>query len=229
MSSTEKTTLLFTTQLSEKEQENLKNDGFSIDIVPFITFEYMLPIMWMDQLPEKTDAWVFTSKKAVKAVKPAISNLEPPEHIFAIGSKTGKKLEKLNFDVTVPEEYNLVSLAKKMKKLSLKHVVHFCGNLKAGDLNALLGEQTTVTSIEVYNTKRTPRSLDTSNYQGIVFMSPSAVKTFSEQNKINDKTQVFCIGSTTEAAANAAGFNNCIMPEHSTLDCLGQSIQTYFN
>jgi uroporphyrinogen-III synthase len=184
--------------------------------------------MWISQLPDDMDAWIFTSKKAVKAIKPAIKDLEIPDHIFAVGSKTAEMLEELNLKVTTPDEYNVVSLAKKMQDLELKHVAHFCGNLKAGNLNKLLGKETKLTSVEVYRTKLATHSVNVEDYAGIVFMSPSAVESFSKRNEVNGSTQIFCIGPTTEEAAQEAGLSNCITPEYSTLDSLMESIQTYF-
>jgi uroporphyrinogen-III synthase len=221
--------ILFTSQLKKQRLAVLNSSGFIIENIPFITFEYVIPAMWMSQLPDKIDAWIFTSKKAVKALKPVINDLEIPKHIFAVGSKTAEMLENLNLDVTVPDEYNAVSLTKKMKELNLAHVTHFCGNLKAADLSKLLGDDKKLTSIEVYRTKSAPHKVDTSKYEGIVFMSPSAVESFSEENTLNGSNQVFCIGPTTEEAAHEAGIKNCITPEYSTLDSLMESIQTYFN
>ncbi|MBO6585619.1 MAG: uroporphyrinogen-III synthase [Gracilimonas sp.] len=221
--------ILFTTRLKKQRLAALQSSGFLVESVPFITFEYVIPAMWISQLPDQTDAWIFTSKKAVKAIKPAFKDLEVPDHIFAVGSKTAGMLEELNLEVTIPDEYNVVALAKKMKELELKNVTHFCGNLKAGDLNKLLGEDVNLTSVEVYRTKLAPHTLNISNYDGIVFMSPSAVESFSERNEINGTAKVFCIGPTTEAAATEVGFENCITPEYSTLDDLTESIQNYFN
>ncbi|WP_428235152.1 uroporphyrinogen-III synthase [Gracilimonas sp.] len=221
--------ILFTTRLKKQRLAALQSSGFSVESVPFITFEYVIPAMWISQLPDQTDAWIFTSKKAVKAIKPAFKDLEVPDHIFAVGSKTAEMLEELNLEVTIPDEYNVVSLAEKMKELELTNVTHFCGNLKAGDLNKLLGEDVNLTSVEVYRTKLAPHTLNISNYDGIVFMSPSAVESFSERNEINGTAKVFCIGPTTEAAAEEVGFENCITPEYSTLDDLTESIQNYFN
>lgn len=229
MSNTDKPAILFTTQLSKMKMEELKNFGFSIDCIPFITFEYLIPAMWISQLPDEIDAWIFTSKKAVKAIKPVINDLDLPKNIFAVGAKTAEKLKKLNLEVTVPETYNAASLVKTMKDLELKNVVHFCGNLKAADLNTLLGEETKVTSVEVYRTKPAPHSVEASRYDGIVFMSPSAVESYATHNETDAETPIFCIGPTTEEAAEEAGFQKCITPEFSTLDSLSESIQTYFD
>ncbi|MAL17282.1 MAG: hypothetical protein CL670_16455 [Balneola sp.] len=221
--------ILFTTQLKKKRLAVLHSTGFSIENIPFINFEYVIPAMWISQLPDETDAWIFTSKKAVKALNPVIDDLEIPKHIFAVGSKTAEGLEALGLKVTVPDEFNAVSLVQKMNELKLKHMTHFCGNLKATDISKLLGDDKNLTSIEVYRTKYAPHKLDVSKYEGIVFMSPSAVESFSEKNVIDGATQVFCIGPTTEEAALEAGIKGCVTPEYSTLDSLMESIQTHFN
>lgn len=206
----------------------LENGQLLIESIPFITFEYLMPAMWLKQVPKHADAWIFTSKKAVRAIKPMIKDLIIPNHIFAVGAKTAEKLEELGLEVTIPNEYNAVALAHKMKELELKEVVHFCGNLKAADLPKLLGDATNVRSIEVYRTKQTAHKINADEFDGIVFMSPSAIESFSEQNSISKKKQVFCIGPTTEQAAIEAGVKNCITPEYSTLDSLMESIHQFY-
>lgn len=225
----DKPRILFTTQLSEQKRTFLENGEFLIESEPFISIEYKLPGMWRSQLPEKADAWIFTSKKAVKAVSPIINDLEQPLHIFAVGSKTAEKLEEIGLKVSIPEEYNARSLVAMMHELDLDKVVHFCGNLKAADLGKLLGKQIDLISVEVYQTKLTNHKMDDfEDFDAVVFMSPSAVKSFSKQNSVSDEMQVFCIGPTTEQAAEDAGMQNCITPGYSTMDSLMESIQQYY-
>lgn len=207
----------------------LENGQFLIECEPFITFEYLMPALWMSKVPAKTDAWIFTSKKAVKAVSPKIDELEIPHHIFSVGAKTAEKLEALGLNVSFPEEYNAANLATMMQELELKEVVHFCGNLKAENFNKLLGDSVNLSSVEVYQTKLTGHKMnDLNDFNGIVFMSPSAVQSFSQQNSVSKNMQVFCIGPTTEAAAIEAGMQDCITPEYSTVDSLMESIQEFY-
>lgn len=228
MSNSKSPRILFTTQLSKKKLAALNSGSFTIETRPFIGFEYVIPAVWRRQIPDKTDAWIFTSKKAVKALKPVVRELKIPPNIFAVGSKTGEKLEKLGLKVTIPNEFNAASLAQKMQGLELKNAVHFCGNLKAVDLNKLLGAETKLTSVEVYRTKLKTHKVNTDQYDGIVFMSPSAIDSFMKENSIESKTVVFCIGPTTEEAAQEAGIENCITPEYSTLDSLVESIHRFY-
>ncbi|MCH2450003.1 MAG: uroporphyrinogen-III synthase [Gracilimonas sp.] len=223
-----KPSILFTTQLSEQKRSLLENGRLLIESIPFITFEYLMPAMWLNQVPKHADGWIFTSKKAVRAINPMIKDLIIPNHIFAVGAKTAEKLEELGLEVTIPDEYNAAALAHKMKELELKEVVHFCGNLKAADLSKLLGDSTNLYSIEVYRTKQTTHKINAGEFDGIVFMSPSAIESFSEQNSIPENMQVFCIGPTTEQAANEAGMEQCITPEYSTLDSLVKSIEEFY-
>lgn len=221
--------IVFTTQLSEEKRGRLENGRFLIESEPFITIEYSMPALWRSQVPEKTDAWIFTSKKAVKAVSPLISDLGIPKHVFAVGSKTAEMLEELELNVSVPEEYNARALAEMIQELKLDRIVHFCGNLKAADLGKLLGKEVNLTSIEVYQTKLTRHKMnDLENFDGIVFMSPSAVDSFSKQNSVSKNMQVFCIGPTTKEAAEDAGMQNCIIPEYSTVDSLMESIHEFY-
>lgn len=222
--------ILFTTQLSEQKRTQLEKGKWLIECEPFITFEYLMPALWMDKLPEKADAWIFTSKKAVKAISPKLSELETPDHIFAVGAKTAEKLEELGLEVSFPEEYNVIALAEMMKDLNFKKVVHFCGNLKAADLGKLLGESVEVVSIEVYHTVLTHHKLDDlDDFDAVVFMSPSAVESFSEQNSISEGQQVFCIGPTTEVAAREFGMKDSITPEYFTLESLMNSILLFYS
>ena len=221
--------VLFTTQLSEQKRTHLENGELLIESEPFITFEYLMPALWIDKLPENADAWIFTSKKAVKAVSPKLPELDVPDHVFAVGAKTAESLEELGVDVSFPEEYNARALAAMLNDLSLKKVIHFCGNLKAANMGKLLGESVEVTSIEVYNTVLTHHKMtDLNDFDAVAFMSPSAVESFSRQNKVTDKQKVFCIGPTTEEAARQAGMDACITPEYSTIDSLMESIQTFY-
>ncbi len=225
----DKPRILFTTQLSEEKRTLLENGELLIESEPFITFEYLMPALWFEKVPDKADAWIFTSKKAVKAVSPKLSELKIPDHVFAVGAKTAESLEELGVNVSFPEEYNAQALAKMMNELNLKKVIHFCGNLKAANLSKLLGESVEVSSIEVYNTVLTRHKMsDLDDFDAVVFMSPSAIQSFTEQNKVSDTQKVFCIGPTTEEAALQAGMENCITPEYSTLDSLMDSIQEFY-
>lgn len=225
----EKPRVLFTTQISEQRRTQLEGGKLLIESEPFVVFEYQMPGMWKAQVPQKADAWIFTSKKAVKAISPMINDFVVPPHVFAVGSKTAEKLEEIGLKVSIPEEYNAVALASMMQELDLRKVVHFCGNLQAADLGKLLGEQVELTSVEVYRTKLTNHKMDDlDDFDAVLFMSPSAVDSFSHQNKVPDHIQAFCIGPTTEQAAEEAGIQNCITPEYSTLDSMMESIHQFY-
>jgi uroporphyrinogen-III synthase len=53
-----------------------------------------------------------------------------------------------------------------------------------------------VKEIVVYKTIATPKKIE-KKYDGILFFSPSAVKSFFQENKLDDQTILFAIGNTT--------------------------------
>ncbi|MEX0608590.1 MAG: uroporphyrinogen-III synthase [Balneolaceae bacterium] len=222
--------VLFTTDLSAGQQEVLKSTDYSFESLPFITFEYVASEEWKPKMKVNPDTWVFTSKRAVKAIKAVIDSLEKPEFIFAVGDKTARKLEKLSLSPIIPAEFNLESLAERMNNFKLKNVIHFCGNLKSGNLSELLKDKSIdVTSIEVYRTNLNPQKVEESKYDSFVFMSPSAVESFSQKNTLHENSTVFCIGPSTAKALEKAGLTTFITAEESTVDSLAASIQKFYS
>ncbi|MEX0721780.1 MAG: uroporphyrinogen-III synthase [Balneolaceae bacterium] len=221
--------VLFTTELSAKQQKLLDSTTFTVTSIPFISFSIIDAKQWQHQVPENYDSWIFTSKRAVEAVKPAINSLLLPDHIFAVGGKTAQKLEELSLSPEVPKEYNLKALAKRMRDFKIENIVQFCGNLRAGDLSEYLEDNMEVTSIEVYRTTFQPQKIEVSEFDSFVFMSPSAVESFHQKNTLNVVSTIFCIGPTTANALEHFGIMNYVMPEKSTLNSLAESIHKFYS
>lgn len=222
--------VLFTTTLSDSQKSEVKSNYFTFESIPFISFEYFQYELWKSQLPENYDTWVFTSKRAVKALKPAINSLSIPEHIFAVGEKTAEKLQNLSLSPKVPDEYNLISLANLMDTFDLKNIIHFCGNLKTDNLADLLADKSVnLNSIEVYQTKYAPKKIDASKYAAVVFMSPSSVESFHQENTLSKQSAVFCIGPSTAKALDENGVLNYKVSEKSTLKSLAESLNNHFS
>jgi uroporphyrinogen-III synthase len=54
-----------------------------------------------------------------------------------------------------------------------------------------------VEEIIVYETIETPQKMSRKQYDGILFFSPSAVKSYFSVNKLNEEIKVFAVGKTT--------------------------------
>lgn len=219
--------ILFTTELSAKQLNHLKTMKIDAVVEPLISTEFLPRETWFSAIPNDYDAWVFTSKNAVKAVTPAIDELSIPPYIFAVGEKTAEKLEELSLESIIPEEYNLISLAEKMNNYRFSKLIHFCGNRKAGDLSELL-DYAEVISVEVYKTELRSKKIDVQAFQGIVFMSPSAVNAFHQENTIPAAFPVFSIGPSTSKKLEDFEIRDSIQAEKATLESIAETIHNYF-
>lgn len=222
--------ILFTASVDEKYREKLESLHVDVDVIPFIEAEFPKPDSWLNNLKQGYDAWVFTSKRAVKAIEPVLADIPVPPFVFAVGKKTAEYLQKLSINSIIPEDdYNLKSLSDKMNRYKLQHVVHFCGNRKAGELDEMLTiEGVDVHSVEVYQTRLMSQKVDTDFYDAFVFMSPSAVKAFYQENILPASAVVFAIGPATQNALQKQGIENVVLPEVSSVDSLINKIKDFF-
>ena len=170
---------------------NWSSDDFIyIEFIPF-------------KLPKisKNDTIVFTSKNAVKSFFQQIKNrLLTENKIICVGKKTAKEIEQRQLQVNyiAPTSKSLGEWVVKNNKNS--KIIHFCGNIKREELKEITTQNNIAyQEIEVYQTTLTPKKIN-SNINGVLFLSPSAVKSFITLNKSKDKI-AFCIGETTATEA----------------------------
>ncbi|MUP45197.1 uroporphyrinogen-III synthase [Gramella sp. BOM4] len=185
-------TVLATRKLALHQKELLLNAGIGLVEYDSIQIEFL-----DFQLPEKNlKNVIFTSKNAVRA----IDNKELQiENCYCVGEKTAELLTAKGFQVVETTD-NGQELGKILvDKHSEKSFHFFCGNKRRDELPEILAEnQVKLTETEVYKTTLNFRKFD-SEFDGILFLSPSAVKSFTEKNKL--ETTAFCIGETTAAEA----------------------------
>ncbi len=143
-------------------------------------------------------AMVFTSVNALHAVKNIITNKSLCK-IFCIGNKTKKFAETIFGEASISGfADNASELAKRiMEDTCIKKIIFFCGDQRRDELPVELKKnKIDVEEIVVYTTIMTPAYI-LKKYEGILFFSPSGVKSFFEKNSIVNNMQIFSIGETT--------------------------------
>lgn len=194
--------ILSTKNLNQEAIDKASINDIEIDELPFISTE---PIK-DDDLKNTLRAFlqqnitaVFTSKNAALAFD-QIVNTELKWKIFCIGQATKKTAAKIF------GEEKILGVADNAEDLSsvilqdeeIKKVYFFCGNQRRDELpNKLKVQGREVEEIIVYNTMETPQKMSRKHYDGILFFSPSAVKSYFSLNKLNEEIQVFAVGKTT--------------------------------
>lgn len=181
-------TVLSTKNLAVNQKELLLNSGIGLveyDAINIKFIDFNLENVFVKNA-------IFTSKNAVKAIEKKDLQIE---NCFCVGEKTRAYLEERNFKV--------LENAENAKDLALKIVKHynerefqfFSGNKRREELPDLFRRKNIkYKELNVYKTELNLKDFD-SEFDGILFFSPSGVQSFTNNNKIS--TTAFCIGETT--------------------------------
>ncbi len=190
--------ILSTKLLTPAQKSLLVHAGLAFVEYPAITIEYL-----DFQIPTETyDYFVFTSQQGVKAYlrqfdrMPNHGQTSPKVKAFCVGSKTQAVLQE-NGIATEAIAENALALGQIISD-SYNHCTFllFSGNLRRAELPNVLKENTIkYQEIIVYHTHPNPKKI-TSQFNGILFFSPSGVESFHLENSFAD-AMTFAIGQTT--------------------------------
>lgn len=133
----------------------------------------------MKPLLNKDITAVVTSKTAERIVK----KYGGEWRIFSITNQSAAK--------------NASQLADIILKGGIKEIIFFCGDKRRDELpDKLRANGVKVEEVIIYHTVETPHKIE-GNYDGVVFFSPSAVKSFFKENKPGDDVILYTMGDTT--------------------------------
>ena len=189
--------LLSTKIISKKFRDLLIKNNYQIDEKSFIK---ILPYKSISNISISENI-IFTSKNSVKIIlkNPEIKNKLIDKNIFCVGKSTAELIINNNLKLIKSEE-NSKKLSKYIVanfKISKESFTYFSGKKRLLELeNILKKNKIKIIVHEVYDTILTPKKIN-DFYDGIIFYSPSAVKSFFKGNNSLKNTYGFCIGNTT--------------------------------
>lgn len=216
--------ILSTKRLSEKQRKQLLNANFSVIDEDFIN------VQSKDfEIENINDCLIFTSQNAVESVLKNKKNAElKTKKCFCVGENTRLLLIENDFEVLEHADYaaELASIiCNQYPKISF---TFFCGNMRRDFLpEALRLARVSLEEIEVYETVLTPHAIDFKP-NGILFFSPSGVKSYGQQNKIENEN-CFCIGNTTAEALRDITPNRIIANQPTIESVIMKTIEYYKN
>ena len=226
--------ILSTKKITQEAIDKASMNSIEIDELSFITTEPIkdekLKTVLKSFLQQNITA-VFTSKNAVQAFD-QIVNAEVPWKIFCIGQSTQKLIAKIFGEEKISGIADSASALSDviLEDTEIKKVFFFCGNQRREELpQKLTAEAIEVEEIVVYETLETPQKLSRKVYDGILFFSPSAVKSFFSLNKINEQTQIFAIGKTTADAIHQHTNKDLIIAEVPSEDEMIEKVIAHFS
>lgn len=174
----------------------------------------------------------FTSMNAVEAVIDVLEldGITPDWTIYSMGGTT-KTIIKNYFAESelIATATNSTELAEAIIENEEEEIVFFCGNQRRDELPALLTKHNIILNeVTVYETVELPIKVK-KHYNGILFFSPSAVRSFFTANKPAPETVLFAIGSTTAQALKNASTNKIITGEFPNKEELAEKAMAYFS
>lgn len=214
--------ILSTKKLSGTQKELLNN--FIVDEIELIEIAFNTSIKLTNPIKNA----VFTSKNAVIGVFSQFSSEELQfENVYCVGDKTAQFLEEKNVKVTVKANSAEELADEMLLNKDIKEVYFFCGNLRRDELPEILSENNIkVNEVEVYSTNFKPTKIK-STYDGILFFSPSSVKSYLLKNT-DTQSVAFCIGNTTASEA-IDDFENVFVADEPTVENVIKSVNQYFD
>jgi len=227
--------ILVTRELDELSEILAKKMGLDVVIEPMIKIEFAENSTELASQIGKTnyDAIAFTSQNAVRAFSEILFKEKikvPQVKFFAIGDSTRRHLKLLEVKPLIPLQNDAVYLAELiLLDKNIKTVLFPCADHHLEDLPQWLRRQhVKVKEMIVYSTMQLNRKVDINGIQAMVFMSPSAAKSFFAANKDIDSLPLFAIGRTTAEALKHITHNEVIIADKPDVKAIFEKVNDYF-
>ncbi|WP_212006268.1 uroporphyrinogen-III synthase [Chitinophaga sp. HK235] len=218
------------------------DNGIAIDVLDFIQIKPLVnkDLLGMENMIKvfnnPATPLVFTSAHAVKTFADHYQyqggrHYPLPNPVCCIDGNTKKTIQQLlpGNPILAEASYGK-DLATAIIQLGhVSEVIFFCGNQRRDDLpEGLRKAGITVHEFVIYENMPTPAVI-ADDYDGILFFSPSAVKSFFSVNSLPSKTVCFAIGTTTTSILEDYTDNKIIMSPLTGEESMVQTAIFYFN
>lgn len=234
MQHTSKIPILCTRALSRQLIKTAEEKGFRIDVVPFIRIEPLQSDELKNVIRDlslRPITAVFTSMNAAEAVIKELNGVKPLWTLFCIGSGTRDALVQYFGEGAIAGVANNASyLAHTIIKAgTCNEAVFFCGDQRRDELPLILSEgKIKVREVIMYRTIPVENKIS-QTYQGVLFFSPSAVKSFFSNNSIDPHTVLFAIGETTAGAIRKHTNNMVVISSEAGKESLVKTMIAFFD
>jgi uroporphyrinogen-III synthase len=215
--------ILSTKKLLLNQKQFLLNANFCLLEADFIKIDFQ-----KNKIESKYDYLIFTSQNALNNILTNENWKKLKEKkCFCVGKKTKTILEQNGFDVVESFDYAEELASFLIDKYSSNTYTFFSGNLRQDTLPVALQQANIIfEEKQVYRTDLTPVKVE-SRVDGILFFSPSGVKSYLKENTITNQV-CFCIGTTTAKELEKTTKNVVIANQPTVENTIIQCIN-YFN
>ena len=225
--------ILSTSPLSAELIAYAAECGVELDAHSFITISNVMAketgdeIIRLSLIPATV---VFTSAHAVRATVAFMRHLQPTWSIYCIGNATRKEVEiYFAAEMIKATAADAATLAAQMVADKVPEAVFLCGDKRMGILPAILqAHNISLQEIVVYEMLEQPVRVS-KKYDGVLFYSPSAVRSFFSVNVIAPGCILFAIGGTTASAVRELSGNEVIVTINPSKEQVVHDAIQFFN
>jgi uroporphyrinogen-III synthase len=193
--------VLSTRVLEDHRAERLREAGIELTHYNALSFEEILQPESLALLPREA-ILIFSSGRAVQAYGRyfGTDHAQLPDRAYCVGAQTAGKLEKLGMS-NMGMRHNADELAQLICRERPKApLIFLSGNLRRDEIPKGLSEcGLALQELPAYTTSYNEMKFNT-KFQGLLFFSPSGVRSFTRRNPVGDG-MVFCLGNTTAGEA----------------------------
>ena len=227
--------ILCTRNVDDALIQDALSKGVAIDVISFIRPEPALTREALNEIQKasmRSGAVILTSVNAVETVVTGLDHQKTNPvgwKIFCIGYATKQSIVKNFGEKSIADVAdNGKELAKAILDANVSEVIFFCGDQRRDELPGSLKENKIgVKEIVVYKTLATSKKIE-KKYHGILFFSPSAVKSFFQKNKIDEQVMLFAIGNTTADEIRKFSKNKIVVSDVPDKKTLLNNVISYF-
>jgi len=227
--------ILCTRNVDDALIQDALSKGVAIDVISFIRPEAALTSETLNEIQKasrRSGAVIFTSVNAVETIVTGLDQQKTNPvgwKIFCIGYATKQSVVKNFGEKSIAGVAdNGKELAKAILDANVSEVIFFCGDQRRDELPGSLKENKIgVKEIVVYKTLVTSKKIE-KKYDGILFFSPSAVKSFFQKNKIDEQVMLFAIGNTTADEIRKFSKNKIVVSDVPDKKTLLNNVISYF-
>lgn len=173
---------------------------------------------------------VFTSANAVKAVAALADTSQAKWEMYCLPGATIEAVTEFfpNSQV-VANAVSSAALAMILLQRQATDIVFFCGNIRRDELPAMMQQHNIpLEEVTVYETTEL-KSTIVGKYDGILFYSPSGIKSYFANNTPAPGVICFAIGETTGGVLREHTQNTIVVSSAATSAALVNTAIHYFN
>lgn len=232
-------TMLSTKKLDPSIVEKLKTEGIDITSEDFISVRPIIDNTIIESILKFVSGGItdvaVTSRNAVEAFCGHIDREKSSNRFalrfFSLDGATKKAIEQnaaiLGNNIISCASY-AIELAQKIIGSKVREVIFLCGNQRRDELPRLLNDHGIIVhEFVVYETSETPVALNTP-FDGVMFFSPSGVRSFFTMNKLSPAAVCLSIGDTTADEIRKYTNNKIIAATVPTQEAIAEITITHF-